>query len=250
MIVQRLFNVINLAHFILSMRANVRDIDDISAYDPYVKKSAFIEKSQINKGSEYKSDYSFGGSRGLIAYKEDITKAMKFQFNPEDFTDNFNPVYEDRTKTGMNKVDYFWVSGSARTVEFTLFLDATEGSNQDHIGKSTFDLFTHDPQRGVLNQVEFLQGLKLPYEPTNTTPLFIRGNSRKFKQFYPPPEIVFIYGYFYLEGVLTAGTPKYTLFNRDLIPMRAEIPITLRITDGSSVNINSQLTNIAGQFVR
>lgn len=182
-------------------------------------------------------------NKGKIMYKADNSKSLNFQFNPSELSGSYTPIYENRPKTGYDNLDYFWVGGEANTLSFTLFLDATEGSRQKYMGLdggdtiSEREMFTHNPDRGVLNQTEFFLSLLRPYIPSDNTPIFVRGSSRKHKQFYPPPEIIFIWGTWYLEGICLTAMPTYLLHNKNLVPVRATIDVTLRLSDGIDVNL-------------
>lgn len=250
-IITRSIYALNTASYFLGEKGNI--VGDVRNLLNPTKKLDFTEanpnvavKSRFVDSYYTQSDVYSSHAKGRIFYKANNDKSIDFQFNPPDLSSTYTPNYEVRTKTGYDKLDYFWVSGSENIITFKLFLDATEGSRQSYMGLDGYDnitdreLFTHDPQRGVLNQVEFYLGLMRPYIPSYTTPIFVRGSVRKHKQFYPPPEIIFIWGNWYLEGVCVNAAPRYTLHNRNLIPIRAEMDISLRISDGVSVNLTKQ----------
>lgn len=253
-IVNAVLTQANAVAFISYGSRGTRDIDNLSDYDPYYKKEDVIGQSaNAGQQSQYKADLSFSPNRGMIAYKDDVSRYMLFQFNPEEIQDEKTINYEDSGKTGVDNTDFFWVNGGPRTVSFTLQMDATEGSRQSHLGQiggatlSQAEKFTHDPARGVLNQVEFLQALTRPLRQDPNAPVFVRGSVAAFDQFQAPPEIVFVYGYFYLEGVVLSVTPTYTLWNRDLVPVRANVAVQLRIQEGQTIKVSPELTNVSTQ---
>jgi hypothetical protein len=249
-----LSGVSTASFFIPYALAGSRPRDQISQNDPYYNPADYAQDNvAVNKGNRYKADLSYNTMRGLLAYKDDNSRNLLFQFNPTDLDDTKQVIYEDREKTGFDNTDFLWIRGGSRNISFTLFLDATEGSRQAHLGKvgspevSQSEMFTHNPERGVLNQVEFLQSLCRPMRSDPNTPVFIRGSVGSFDQFTPPPEIVFVYGPFYLEGVVTQANPKYTLFSRTLVPLRATVEINIRVQEGQTITINRNLTDLSSQ---
>jgi hypothetical protein len=196
-------------------------------------------------------DLSYNNVRGLFAIKDDISQHLRFQFNPEEITDTKDVSYEDKTKTGFDNADYLWVNGGSRTITFTLQLDASIGSLTRTAGKSgnsvptAGDLFTHNPERGVYNQVEFLQSLQRPFERGQRSPRFFRGGAVPSQQFVTPPEVVFVYGSMYLEGIISSLDFTYSEFNRKLVPLKADANITFRVQEGRNVNIDARVTAFA-----
>lgn len=218
---------------------------DAKKFDPYYKDKP---EGTTNQPSYpvYKPDYSFSQKRGIFAFKDNPDKYITFQFNPEQHTDDKSVVYEDRQKTGLDEVDFLWVSGGPRNWDFELFLDATEGSKQTHLGIDPANAaFTHDPNRGVLNQVEFIQSFMRPANADPNTPVFVNGNVKLSNQFTAPPEVIFVFGPFYFEGVITRATPSYQLWNRQLVPLRATMAITIRIQEGRTLTFNQRLNDLA-----
>lgn len=230
------------------------DLDALRASfdtDPRLREEFAAQENAVPPG--YRYDLSYNTTRGLFAFKEDTSRLLFFQFNPTTITDSKDVQYEERQITGFDSAKVIWISGGSRPLNFQLFLDATEASRKNYLGKSggpvltSDEIFTHDPSRGVLNQVEFLQSLQRPYFPDANSPRFIRGGAINSPQFTPPPEVIFVYGNFYLEGVITSLSIEYSAFNRDLIPLRATADITFRVTEGQEVRINEDVTKFANQ---
>lgn len=209
----------------------------------------------------YQMDNSFTAVRGVFALKSDPDQYMQFQFNPEEIQDEKSVEYTDRSKTGRDEVDYIWIKGGPRVLTFKLIFDATLGSKVRHLGKSdsreynyATDDFTHNPDRGTLNQVEFLQGLMRPFikdkgvaQNKVLAPRYIRGGAVQGESpFANPSEVIFVYGPFYLEGIVTAAPVTHQLWDRNLIPLRSEAQVTFRVKEGGALNINSAITRIAG----
>jgi hypothetical protein len=243
----RSLNALVSTQFYNSLHPKLKNLGDLKDTDPFYKKSPLSEKSKwlvslTENYPEYKPDYTVTPYRGVLAYKNDPNRLLNFQFNPTEISDIFAPQYEDRTRTGVSASDFSWVSGSVRTIEFNLFLDATLGS----INLSKDKNLTHS-ERGILNQIEFLQSLTRPYlkesseniEPTKFVRGAYVGNTNRF---YPPPEIIFVYGNYYLTGVVGSLSTKLTLFDRKLVPVRGEANVSLKLHDGIALPINKNLT--------
>lgn len=193
--------------------------------------------------------------RGLIAYKADPERFLLFQFNPAPLRDSKSVSYADRGKTGFDADDPIWISGGPRSISFELFLDATEGSRQKHLGRtggetlSKSEYVTHDPSRGTMKQVEFLQSLQRPLVPKENLPRFVRNSVIPAEQFSAPPEIIFVYGYLYFEGVVSELSIEHKLFNRSLIPIRSEANVTIRIIESYEIRISEAASDLARQGV-
>lgn len=221
--------------------------------DPYNKTDSTIV-APAQQVAPNPINFGYSPYRGIFAIKQDVNQYLQFQFNPEEISDSKEVTYEDRLRLGFDNADYIWVNGGARTVSFTLKLDATESSRVRHLGKSGNpvptgnDLLTHNPEVGVLGQVQFLQSLQRPFEPGQLSPRFIRANAQPSNQFVTPPEVIFVYGVMYLEGVLSSLSVTYTGWNSKLVPVQAECAIVFRVQEGKVLQINPQVTALAGSI--
>jgi hypothetical protein len=226
-------------------------------------KKSFEEKDPFNPTSQsattstpikpkFRPDYSYSTIRGTFVLLDDEDRYLNFQFNPEELSDSKEVTYEDRSKTGFDNTDYIWVNGGSRTITFTLQLDASEASRVRHLGKSGNsnptggDLDTHDPNMGTLKQVEFLQSLQRPLFPSTETPRFIRNGAVPSKQFAAPPEITFVYGSLYLIGVIASLGITHKAWSRNLRPLQSEASVTFKVLEGRTININPNVTKLAG----
>ena len=213
-------------------------------------------------------------TRGAIAYLNDVNKILSFQFNPEEISDVKDVEYADRGKTGFNNVDYIWVKGGTRRISFKLQLDASQGSNTSTFFKfgraqidngipgtllfapfqpvlsSTVDtdysrkikigsVYTHNPSKGTLEQVEFLQSLLIPDTEKNSAKGHLKVKFLKNgayispkDQFFPPPEIIFSYGPILLKGVLATLNVTHQTFDKNLVPLRTECEVSIRVNEG------------------
>lgn len=81
-------------------------------------------------------------------------------------------------------------------------------------------------ERGVLPEVEFLQSFLYPSKLVGEdTPRFAEGGVVSENQFRPPATAVLALGPIYLEGFLRSCPVEYTLFDRDLTPIRANVNV-------------------------
>lgn len=183
--------------------------------------------------------------RGLLVPKApfplgyDNTRKLLFQFNPGELTTNKEAVYNERPYTGLDFVDHVWQGGGTKTVSFELFFDATLGSFIDldiagfNNGASMEQKLQQAYPRGVLNATELLESFchpeVLPKTGKVKIPKFSSGGIVQSRQFFPPPVLLFVYGEFYLECFLKSCQVKYSLFNANLIPVRAETTVELVI---------------------
>ncbi len=87
---------------------------------------------------------------------------------------------------------------------------------------------TRISERGVLDEVEFLQSFMYPASKKGR-PNFAEGGFMELEQFRPPATVVFAYGPFYLEGVIKRAPANYTLFDKDLTPIRATVDIEFAV---------------------
>jgi len=249
-----ILNGANVYNFSFGNNGKLREIGDYTYFNPYTRETAINALGVGSDLKDYRADISFTQTRGKIFYKENTDKYIEFQFNPTELHETYNPVYTERDHSSRADTQYVWNKGTPHTMEFDLFFDATQGSDQQHIGKhstdkssgsiSNYNVETHNADRGILDQVEFFKSLVLPYEPRtvkNFTPEFLHGNFKPTHKFYPPPEIIFVFGNFYFEGVVVKANPIYDLFNYKLIPIRGNMNIEIRIIDGTSININNSL---------
>ena len=202
-------------------------------------------------------------TRGILIAKDalkrapiDLKQGYKFQFNPQTVSDSKNTRYEVRGYAGLNYSDYIWSGGGERTLSFQLFLDNTPQSktaffnpeveanviSQHYKGSSSTESkgkirdFSYEGnaysntrvhERGILPEVDLIRSFLYPKKLEGTeTPAFSEGGVIDNTQFRPPQIAVLCLGPIYLEGVLMEATVEYTLFDKDLTPLRANMGIT------------------------
>lgn len=106
-------------------------------------------------------------------------------------------------------------------------------------GDSTKAAFspTRVSERGILPEVELIQSFLYPAPLTGeTTPLFASGGVVSNNQFRPPATVVLSIGPIYLEGVVKSAPVTYTLFDKDLTPIRGTIDIEFAVFEFETID--------------
>jgi len=209
------------------------------------------------------SSRQYNSLRGMLVPKKmntrgfDESRTFTFQFNPEELKIQKEAIYNTRSYTGLDYTDYIWASGGEKTVQFNLFMDATSGAFNPAFGnaldwgvKNISDAVTKKP-RGVLDDCELLESFVRPDVPTKgkiKIPKFSSGGIVPPNQFYPPPVLIFIYGNFYLEGILRSVDFTYSAWRTNLIPARAQATISFTVLEQEEVSIASVLNQVVPQI--
>lgn len=128
-------------------------------------------------------------------------KILRFQYNPEMFSDDNSVDYREIKAPGITYPIYQYVGGEPRSIEFTLLVD-----NTDNKGESI---------NKVRETISFLTALLPPHN--------------KHDRYTPPPQAIFAFGWFVKPVILVSMPVRYTMFDRSLQPLRAEIDLTFRI---------------------
>lgn len=189
-----------------------------------------------------------------------------FQFNPQTINDTKETLYESRNYVGLAYNDYIWSSGGERTISFELFLDDTQESkgigfrpfSYNQYGELTDDGILHKsnsnknmdsatsnvmPQRkedvlsftklhkrGILDEVEKIQSFLYPAPLAGeNTPKFASGGIVSDNQFRAPETAVLAIGPIYLEGIVKSAPVTYSLFDKDLTPVRGTINLEFSV---------------------
>lgn len=207
-------------------------------------------------------------TRGVFAYKDDLSKILFFQFNPTDIRDIKTANYSERAKPGQDFVDPIWIQGGKRQVSFELFLDATQDSNTNYLNKPGQGLraglnptdedlasrigntSTHTPSRGTLDQVEFIQSLQRPNTGRSIEAMFSYNGHVPTSKFFAPPEFIFSYGPLYLECVMESLSISHELFNDKLVPVRSRATISLWVIESRKIQVVSESLGTISQQTR
>lgn len=184
--------------------------------------------------------------RGILAHKHNPEKLYLFQFNPEEINDSKDVRYADVERPNRQYVDYVFSGGGARTLSFTLNLDATASSNTPEftstkLGNPGFETLDEIYPNGVMDDVQFLQGFLYPTLPDADAPRFLYGGAAPSEQFASPPTAVFVYGQLYFEGIVKSVNITHQLWDHRLISRRAEAQITFAVFEEELVRPNQSL---------
>lgn len=189
----------------------------------------------------------YNTTRGIISEKENITNTLIFQFNPEQITDVKENDWSPSSSNGFSGVDYIWARGGDRTITFQLWFDATAGSNNPYFRKNVaYGNPSHDTlelQRpiGTLDDVQLLTSFQYPIKPDNNLPRYSSGGVVPGTRFMPPPVLVFVFGEYYVECILTGAVVNHLLFNQKLIPVRSTVDVTLKVLEADIVRQDPRL---------
>lgn len=202
------------------------------------------------------SDTGYSSNRGLICEKEFVDtpeRILLFQFNPEVITDDKSNNYETKAHTGFTSVDYPWINGGSRILNFELNFEATAGANtplfnkgrstSSAYGKPTIDTLDNFFPNGTMDDVDILRGFMYPKVASPTSVRFTRGGHIPTPKFMPPPVLIFSYGAIYLECILTDCKIEHTLWDSKLIPRRTKASITINILESYVAEVQTILTN-------
>lgn len=221
-----------------------------------------IKPLGTDNGSVIRSS-KYNSLRGMFLPKKrsengfDDSRKFIFQFNPEEIKIQKETVYNTRSYTGLDYTDYIWANGGEKTIQFSLFLDASPGAfnttfrNSSTTGLDNLNDASNKKPRGVLDDCELLESFLRPDVPVKgaiKTPRFSSGGVVPSNQFYPPPVLIFVYGNFYMEGILKSADFSYTNFKPNLIPMRAETNVVFAVLEQQEVSINTVLNQIRPQI--
>lgn len=127
-------------------------------------------------------------------------KTLRFQYNPESFTDDVSVKYRDIESPGISYPIFQYTGGDVRTIEFTLFLDNVENSGSTN---------------KITSAMSFIDAFLPP--------------ANKGRKYSPPPTMTFSFGWFVKDCVLESRQVEYTMFDRNLNPLRAEVTLRLRV---------------------
>ncbi len=208
------------------------------------KKSAY-DKDQYQKFD----DVVYSPVRGILAKdgyqsNEDI---LLFQFNPETISDVKEVEWYNKSSLGFSSNDYLWVKGGERSLNFKLWFEATASVNTPIFrpgaiyGDDTYDTINEVFPRGVMPMVEKLTSFQYPQLIDGNAPRYSTGVKVPEVRFMPPPIAIFIFGEFYMRGIIAGVSTQYTLFDKRLKPLRAECDVTFKVIETDVVQIDEGL---------
>lgn len=201
---------------------------------------------------------NYSANRGIMCEKgfEDVPeRVLLFQFNPDTINDIKGNNYNTKSFTGFTGNDFVWISGGERTITFELNFEATAGANtpmfnkgrntSSQYGMNTVESLDEYFPNGTMDDVEILQAFLYPKKEDESAPRFSNGGYIPAPKFTPPPVVVFVYGRYYLEGVVTDVDIRHTLFDKNLIPRRTSANVTFKVIEAQTVVVKNVLNSKA-----
>ena len=208
-------------------------------------KKSLYDKDQYQKYD----DVVYSPVRGILAKdgyqsNEDV---LLFQFNPETISDVKEVEWYNKSSVGFSSNDYLWVKGGERSLTFKLWFEATASVNTPIFrpgaiyGEDTYDTLNEIFPRGVMPMVEKLTSFQYPQIIDGNKPRYSTGVKTPEVRFMPPPIAIFIFGEFYMRGIISGVSTQYTLFDKRLKPLRAECDVTFKVIETDVVQIDETL---------
>jgi hypothetical protein len=187
--------------------------------------------------------------RGIICEKNNFDRLLLFQFNPTSIGDSKDNDIISTTDNGFSGGSPMWVKGGDRKLSFRLTFDATAGSNNRFFGKNaspgnpTYDTLDYVKPRGTLDDVDLLSSFQYPSLSDPNTPRFSSGGVVPSARFEPIPIVIFVYGDWYLECIVSSAEKNHILYNEKLIPVRTEVDVSLIVLESEVATQDPRLAN-------
>lgn len=187
--------------------------------------------------------------RGVIAPKgfDTLDEAILFQFNPSSIVDSKSTDWQSSALMGFAHAEYVWMNGGARNISFQLHLEATSDVNNRLMGKlvnygdDTIDTLPQNFPEGTTPMVNGLRSFLYPVQKNKKLVSFVGSNPSPQDRFTHPPVLIFSFGSYYVECLLTMAEFTHTLFNSDLKPVRTTVAVTLAVLEGYTLNRDKRL---------
>lgn len=136
------------------------------------------------------------GARTKGYFKNTKTKEiLKFKFNPSELGTSRGVEYNHTKSCGSDYPTYQYTGGGAETLSFDLYYKGTSSE--------------------VLNAITFLESFTPSKNPTN--------------KYNKPPTILFCFGSFMRECLLTSLEINRTMFDSNLNPTEIKVPLKLEV---------------------
>ena len=171
--------------------------------------------------------------RGFLASINVIPPlVVKFQFNPESISDNKSVNFVDK-QTGVtgNAPGKYYKGGGDRTISFDLKLHGLEKKADSNLSDPQSRISVHTSTPGITVELAQLRSFLYPKEDAWSSLGQIFGINKDGRSLCSPPECIFGFGDKVLECVVTEMTVNETQFNNNLVPVRADVSITLVVRE-------------------
>lgn len=155
--------------------------------------------------------------------------AKQFQTEGNDYSSNKNRNFFGRDTVAD-------IKSQGRTIKENIFPSSGPDSFK-FTDTGAYSLSRVDA-RGILPEVELIQSFLYPAPLDNEkTPKFAEGGMVSKRQFRPPATVILAIGPLYLEGVIKSAPVSYTLFDKDLTPLRGTIDIEFGVFEFMEVKV-------------
>lgn len=140
----------------------------------------------------------------------------------------------NKSEEGLNVGLLNEIASVSKTIRESLV--PTKGpSSFDYVDNGAYS-DTRVSERGILDEVEKIQSYLYPaLNRTDETPLFSEGGVVNTEQFRPPVTLILSLGPLYLEGVLKSAPITYSLFDKDLTPLRGTIDVEFAVFEFENI---------------
>ena len=155
--------------------------------------------------------------RGKIEICNEQGKAsssVTFTFNPNSYTIQSSPKYEDSQTLGKDAPKQMFVSGGVRTLSTTLFFDSYSDSSLV-------------PSAQLLAITSLSAGLENKLKPVTEKINKLEKAVHVDGKGHQPPLVIFSWGNLHFKGHITSFSAEYTMFSMEGKPIRARVDITI-----------------------
>ena len=191
------------------------------------------------------NDYIWGGGGERIItfqlFLDNTPQSKQRYFRPDAYGSKVAQEFKTIGSSFSSKKKEPIFSGVRDEVDSTL--RTLRNSVSPANGPSDFEFMPNEAyslsrvhERGILPEVELIQSFLYPAPLTGEkTPLFAEGGVVTGTQFRPPAIAVLTLGPLYLEGVVKSAPVNYTLFDKDLTPLRGTMDIEFAVFEFANV---------------
>lgn len=223
-------------------------VPDFNATNPQTV-DRLIERDTTTVSKRDPVPYS-GVVRGVLAPVgfTSFNEVLTFQFNPEVINDRKATDWQNGPLLGFAHLQYLWMSGGARQLNFELHFEATGDVNSKIFGRdvnygdANIDTLPANFPNGTMDYVNLLRSYLYPLKKSNELVKFVGNNPSPQDRFTHPPVLIFSYGEYYVECVLSSAEVVHILWDAKLKPVRTKAQVTLDVLEGYSLNVDKRIT--------
>lgn len=148
--------------------------------------------------------------------------AFNPMYNPESYSMNHSLDYDENQRPLIGDLDKKFLRIKPKSLALKLFFDGTNAS-PSNFSRSEFGAFQTPDFNNVVAQVEMFLTLAARISGISVDDFSSSTNSERHQ----PMKMMIVWGTFLMTGVLSSASVKYTMFDNDGVPIRAEMDITV-----------------------